>query len=229
MIGPRKLTRDDSGFTLLEMLVTLAVLSAVSTLIMGAVFSMRHVARQLLAREAGNDEVQLAQEILRSRIQGLRAVPRAGRATGVVDFQGDDQRLSFYAPPLERDAPNSLQAFRLVRMATGNLMLFSASPLTENIDLSGPSLVGWRSTKLLDGVEELSISYFGPAPNAAGGRWQRFWYDRTQPPQLIRIAARFATGDRRSWPELIIRPSVTMNMACKFDTITSRCGDTAAQ
>jgi general secretion pathway protein J len=229
MIRLREFTRDDSGFTLLEMLVTLAVLSAVSTLIMGAVFSVRHVARQLLAREAGNEEVHVAQEILRSRIQGLRAVPRASRATGVVDFQGDDQRLSFYAPPLDRDAPDSLQAFRLVRMATGDLVLFSASSLSENLDLSSPSLVGWRGTKLLDGVEELSISYFGPAPDAAGGRWQRFWYDRAQPPQLIQIAAKFSTGDRRGWPELIIRPSVTMNMACKFDAITSRCSDAVAQ
>jgi hypothetical protein len=191
--------------------------------------SVRNVARQLIGRAAGNAEVYAAQAILRARIQGLRAVPRAGRASGVIDLQGDDQRLSFYAPPLERDSPDSLQAFRLVRMATGDLVLFSASSLSENLDLSGPGLVGWRGTKLLEGVGELSISYFGPSPDVAGGRWQRFWFDRAQPPQLIRIAAKFSGGDRRRWPDLIIRPPVTMNMACKFDTITARCSDTVAQ
>lgn len=221
--------RDDQGFTLLEMLVTLAVLSAVSTVMLGAVMSVRNVARQLIERGSENEEVYAAQAILRSRIQSLRAVPRAGRATGVVDLQGDDQRLSFYAPPLDRDVPDSLQAYRLIRTATGDLVLFSAPSLSENLDLNGRSLVGWRRTKLLDGVEELSISYFGPAPDAAGGRWQRFWYDRAQPPQLIRVAARFYGTDRRDWPELIIRPTVTMNMACKFDVITSRCSDTAAR
>lgn len=221
--------QPDGGFTLLEMLVTLAVLSCISTVMLGAIVSVRHVSRNLVSQQIGDSEVAAAQTILRSRVEGLRALPRSDRTTPTVDLQGDDQRISFYAPPLDRDAPTSLQAFRLLRMATGDLVLFSAPSLTEDIDLRSPSLVGWTPTKLLDGVEELSISYFGPGPGAPGGRWQRFWSDRAQPPQLIRIAVRFAAGDRRSWPELVIRPAVTMNMACRFDVVTSRCTDVAGQ
>jgi general secretion pathway protein J len=220
---------DDRGFTLLEMLVALAVLSAISTVMLGAIVSVRQVTRQLVLHESENAQVAAAQGILRAKIEGLRALPHAGRATGVVDLEGDDQHLSFYAPPLDRNAPGSLHAFRLLRMATGDLILFSASSLTEDLDLRARSLVGWDRTKLLDGVDELSISYFGPSADAPGGRWQRFWRDRAQPPQLIRIGLKFAAEDRRSWPELVIRPSVTLNMACKFDAVTSRCSDAALQ
>jgi general secretion pathway protein J len=220
---------NDRGFTLLEMLVTLAVLSAISTVMLGAIVSLRQVTRQLLFHSSENAQVAVAQTMLRSRVEGLRALPRAGRVSGVVDLEGDDQRLSFYAPPLDRNAPNSLQAYRLLRMATGDLVLFSASALTEDVDLRARSPAGWDRTKLLDGVDELSISYFGPSADAPGGRWQRFWSDRAQPPQLIRVGLRFPEGDRRSWPELIIHPTVTMNMACKFDAITSRCSEAGVQ
>src|SRR5262249_25403671 len=158
-------------------------------------------------QEAANAEVFASQAILRTRLEGLRALPRAGRTTGVIDLEGDDRIFSFYGPPLDRDAPTALQAYRLLRTATGDLVLFSAPSLTEDLDLHAPSLVGWNRTKLLDGVEELSISYFGPDSGVAGGRWQRFWYERAQPPQLVRIAVKFAKGDRRTWPELIIRPT----------------------
>lgn len=221
--------RGDAGFTLIELLVTLVVLSCISTVLLSAIVSVRQMGRHLLADEAAGSEVSAAQNILRARIESLRAVPRGDRATPVVDLQGNDQRFSFYAPPIGRDAPSSLQAFRLLRMATGDLVLFSSPALTEDIDLRAPGIAGWSATRLLAGVEELSLSYYGAAPGQSGARWQRFWSDRAQPPELIRIGVRFAANDRRSWPDLIIRPGVTMNMACRFDAISARCTEAAAR
>lgn len=214
---------SDAGFTLIELLVTLAILSCISTVLLSGIVSIRQFTRHLVADEAAGADVAAAQTILRSRIERLRAVPRADLATPVVDIHGDGQQFSFYAPPIARNAPAGLQAFRLIRMATGDLVLFSAPALAENVDLRAPSIVGWDATKLLDGVDEIDLSYFGAAPGDIGDRWQRFWFGRAQPPQLIRIAVRFAPGDRRSWPDLIVRPGVTMNFACRFDSATARC------
>ena len=227
MIKPLGNAGADDGFTLLELLVTLAVLSFISTIMFGAVFSVQRVAHQLVADESAQSEVAAAQALLRSQVEGLRAVQRSDRATPVVDVQGDDQRLSFYAPPIDRDAPSSLQAVRLLRMSTGDLVLFSAPSLTEDLDLRSPNIEGWKATRLLQGVDQLSISYFGPGPGTSGPRWQRFWSDRAQPPMLVRIGIRFGEDDRRIWPELVIRPGVTVNTACRFDVVTSRCSELA--
>lgn len=221
--------RGDEGFTLIELLVTLAVLSCISTVMLSAIVTVRHVAQRLIADESEEAQIAVAQTILRSRIERLRALPRSDRASPVVDLQGDEQRFSFYAPPVERDAPTSLQAFRLLRMATGDLVLFSSPSLAEDIDLRSPSIAGWTPLTLLKGADAVSISYFGPGPGRAGASWQRFWSNRAQPPQLVRIGVRFAEGDRRSWPDLVIRPGVTMNMECKFDTVTSRCSNVVGQ
>lgn len=222
-------TTGEAGFTLLELLVTLAVLSCISTLLLGAVVTVRQSAQRLLSGDAASVSVGAAQSILRARIEGLRAVQRGDRATPVVDFEGTGDRLSFYAPPIGRDAPGSLQAFRLLRMATGDIVLFSASSLTENVDLRSPTIVGWTPTRLVEGASEMSLTYFGPAPGITGGAWQRFWSSRAQPPQLIRIAVKFPEGDRRRWSDLVVRPRVTVNLACRIDRATARCGETTSR
>jgi general secretion pathway protein J len=155
----------------------------------------------------------------------MRAVPRPDRATPVIDVVGTDQRLGFYGTPLASKPSGGLQAFRLLLTATGDLVLFSAPSLTEDLDLRSPTIVGWNRTRLLTGVQEISISYFGPSPGESGARWQRFWGESPQPPLLVRVGVKFLDGDRRTWPELILRPRATVNMACRFDVVTSRCSD----
>lgn len=221
----RNAGRSDDGFTLLELLVALAVVAFISTMIFGAVFATRSVARSLVADESAQAEVAAVQMILRSKIEGMRAVPRPDRVTPVIDVVGSDQRLGFYATPIASHPGGGLQAIRLLRTATGDLVLFSAPSLTENLDLRSPSIAGWDRTTLLTGVEDINISYFGPAPGESGARWQRFWGESPQPPLLVRIGVKFPDGDRRTWPELILRPRATVNMACKFDMVTSRCSD----
>lgn len=213
----------EQGFTLIELLVSLAILSFVATLLLSGVAMARQINGRMQRGDQANEAVIAAQTILRDRAEHLQAIPRADRADPVIDIQGSEHVFSFYAPPLRGNGPEGVQAFRLLRMATGDLVLFSASSLTENIDLRAPSLVGWRATRLLRGTGELSLAYFG----AGNGVWQRYWNDQPQPPQLIRVQVRFPAGDLRAWPDLVIRPQVTLNTACQLDRMTDRCREAA--
>lgn len=217
--------RRDAGFTLIEVLVTLAILGCVSGLLLSAIVTVRQTSRHMLSTDNDNISVASAQFILRSRVERLRAIPRPDRASPVIDFEGTGDELSFFAPPIERSAPGGLQAFRLLRTSTGDVALFSSPYLSENVDLHSHNIAGWEPTKLIDGVERLSISYFGPQLGTSAVAWQRFWNNRAQPPSLVRIGLDFAPGDRRSWPDLIIRPSASVNLACRIDPATARCGD----
>ncbi|MFM6830399.1 MAG: hypothetical protein ACKOVA_08750, partial [Novosphingobium sp.] len=76
---------------------------------------------------------------------------------------------------------------------------------------------------LLPAVDRLAISYFGPVPGSTEQRWQPEWYDRTEPPALVRIAIGFREGDRRIWPDLIVRPAATSSSTCRLDRVTGRC------
>lgn len=211
-----------NGFTLIELLVALAVLGMASAMMVATLNSawlaMPH------HRNANDDEgIAAAQQILRGRLERLSAAIRLDSSEPIVDTQGDSRILSFAAPPLPRLGPGALQKYRLIVTPAGDLMLYSASSLDDRIDLRDRALIGWQPNRLLRGVRDVEISYFGPDRFSDSGRWQKFWIDRPQPPALIRIRLTFEPGDRRIWPDLIIRPRATVNTACRIQRSSGRC------
>jgi hypothetical protein len=47
-------------------------------------------------------------------------------------------------------------------------------------------------------------------------------------PELVRIRVGFAPGDRRVWPDLIIRPAVTIDGTCRVNRTARQCRADAA-
>ncbi|MVZ96588.1 prepilin-type N-terminal cleavage/methylation domain-containing protein [Sphingorhabdus sp. IMCC26285] len=211
-----------NGFTLIELLVALAVLGMAAAMMVATLNSAWLALPQ--HRNANEDEsVVAAQQILRGRLERLSAAIRLDSSEPIIDTQGDSRILSFAAPPLPRFGPGALQRYRLIVTPAGDLMLYTASSLDDRIDLRDRALIGWQPNRLLRGVQDVEISYFGPDRFSDSGRWQKFWIDRPQPPALIRIRLTFPQGDRRDWPELVVRPRATVNTACRIQRSSGRC------
>ena len=211
-----------NGFTLIELLVALAVLGMAAAM-MTATLNSAWLAMPQKMRGNDDQSVVAAQLVLRGRIERLSAAVRLDSSEPIVDTQGDSRILSFAAPPLPRLGPDALQKYRLIVTPAGDLMLYTASSLDDRIDLRDRALIGWQPNRLLRGVQDIEISYFGPDRFSAFGRWQKFWIDRPQPPALIRIRLRFGQGDTRQWPDLVIRPRATVNAACRIQRSSGRC------
>ncbi|WCM28033.1 prepilin-type N-terminal cleavage/methylation domain-containing protein [Sphingomonas sp. QA11] len=213
-----------AGFTLIELLVSLALMGMAAALLLQGLAMAGVVAQRERASISGLEEVIAAQRLLRSGIERLRPVTRSDSALPIVELRGTAGILTFVGPPLDRMAPDALQRFRLTRTASGDLVLYSASIRKIDLDRDGSDLIGWTPNTLLRGVRDLSISYLGPARAGLDRGWQDRWWDRPQPPELIRIRIEFAGRDRRKWPDLIVRPRATTNAACRIDALTGRCG-----
>lgn len=212
----------EAGFTLIELLVALAVLGLAAGLLatsLGGAWAALPLTRQ----PQRDESVIAAQRIIRARIERMTPVVRMDSTQQIVDARGYPRQFSFPAPPLDRAGPGALQRFRLMLTSSGDLVLFSASGLDGRIDLNDPSLVGWQATRLLGGVRDIDISYYGPDRLHPEERWQAFWLDRAQPPALIRVRLNFAAGDRRRWPDLIVRPRATVNAVCRISRASGRC------
>ena len=198
--------RTERGFTLIELLVSLLVLSMVATMLLGGVAMAVRVRDRDDARRAATDAVVAAQAILCGRIEHPHPVPRLDRAEPTIDLDGSGSVFTFYAPPMDRDGPDALRRYRLMRSATGDLLLFSASALADDVELDGPGVIGWTPTRLMADVADLSIAYFGTDPGRGGERWQSFWRSRADAPRLVRVRVTFHEGDRRRWPDLVVHP-----------------------
>lgn len=224
-MGPRASSNraGASGFTLIELLVGLALMGMAASLLLAGLRMAGLIAQRERVRATGLDEVIAAQRLLRTAIERLRPVARLDTARPVLEFRGTDAVLSYIAPPPDRDAPTALGRFRLARAATGDLVLYAASTRKAKVDPRGYDLSGWTPTTLLRGTASLSIAYRGVPVTGGDRAWLNRWWDRTSPPELIRIRVEFAPGDRRLWPDLLIRPQVATS-TCQVDRATGGCG-----
>ncbi len=213
----------DSGFTLVELLVSLVVFGLAAGLLLAGLNMTWLTTRSEQVGDGGDQEVVSAQSILRQRLERMYGLVRLDSSIALVDANGNERTFSFFASPLPRQAPDAVQRYRLILTSAGDLMLYTANGLDDRINLGDVSLAYWVPTRLLTGVKELSINYYGSTRTTSGTGWQNLWTDRPEPPSLVRVRVSFAEGDKRVWPDLIVRPRVNVNTSCRIDRTTQRC------
>jgi len=107
-------------------------------------------------------------------------------------------------------------------------MLYRLSSVNETVDRRQATVDGWVAKRILSGAAAFSLRYFGPAPDSEGNggvvsRWQNRWSNRKVLPSLISVRLEFPSGDKRSWPDLVVRLRAANGDACDRDLQTDDC------
>ncbi len=212
----------DAGFTLVELLVSLALTGMAAALLIAALTTGRTLAARSEAVSDATESVVAAQMLLRTRIEAMRADVRFDASAPYADMRGDAFRFSFSAPAPDALRPAPEQRYRLL-LLQGALMLYHVDPMRRGINADGPSVNGWTAATLVRGVRDFDVAYFGVGPPDNLRRWRPFWQDRPNLPELVRVRVRFAADDPRRWPDLIVRPLASINSACRLDAVTGGC------
>jgi general secretion pathway protein J len=209
-------TGSSAGFTLVEALASLAILALVSLMLVAGTGFARARLSRLQAADDG-EIVEAAQDLLRARL--THAFPYARTASGVprVEFDGLPDRLDFYGPPPDADAPDALQHYVLGVTTAGVLQLTRVS------DLANEPAASTKGVALLRGVTGIAIDYFGAAPPDNRPRWRERWEQQDTLPRLVRLRVGFASGDRRIWPDLIVAPAATLDSLCEIEANSGAC------
>lgn len=229
MISPRAVRPDaETGFTLIELLVSLAIVAVLSGMVLAGVQLGFQTAAQARQRGVGNASIVTSQAVLRDRIEALVPNTRYEFTRPIADVRGEGTIVSFFAPAPPAQRPASLMRYRLVRSNDGELVLFSLADTTAGINPYAPGQSGWTPQVLLTNVERLDMAYFGTLPGDSQREWRDRWVERGAPPELVRIRVTFFEGDRRQWPDLVIRPAPTVNASCTVDPETATCTRDAA-
>jgi general secretion pathway protein J len=215
--------RRSGGFTLIEMLVALALVSLMSVAMLQAYRFSQRTLSQATRLDGGVREVAGAQRLLRRLIE--QAYPFEGpaseaAATVARPLEGGARELALSAPSLARAGAVGLVRYTLAESD-------GALEVRWSIDRNGAAdAVSERREALLDGVAALSIDYLELVRLDNGQfepLWRESWTNRHKLPALVRVRVQFAPGDRRQWPELVVAPRISADANCVFDVVSQMC------
>ena len=213
----RRIT-NESGFTLLEVLVSVSLLAMLLLVGYGAIRTATHSVKSGEALIARSEELRTAHTFLRRQLAGMMAIPyETDPRTGAsFRFDGASDYLRFVAPMpgyLSRGGPH-VQQLVLASERGGLRLEFNHSQL--NGFESDATVGGEREpVVLVAGMEEAVFEYRAREADGQLGEWSETWDDPQLLPQLVRLRVRFPEGDPREWPELEVPviASATPNFA----------------
>ena len=202
---------SDGGFTMIELLVGVALAALIGVLLVQSLA----IARQGLAyhaRLARNGDILAAQTYLRNVL--LQAQPLAGNAAaaGDLSFAGEPATMSFISTYAPNAAIGGLYRIDLVverpfpGAAMLDLIVRQQLYRPKGDDAGSGIAVTPSSSVLVANISAAGFQYYVPAASGAGHPlqldWSPSWRHATELPVLVGVTMDFAPGDRRVWPRL---------------------------
>ncbi len=178
----RRLSRPEAGFTLLELMISIALIGVIVLILTGA---MRLGFRSV---DAGERRIEALERIRAS----LNIVDAQIQSEIPVTYIDEDGSTRYYfkgsGTTMEFSTNFSLWSgqagYVLVhyKVATDNSGLQSLL-ISENII----GMTAMRETKLFDSFSEISFEYFYKGPTDEQGSWVREWTDDTDFPEKVKL------------------------------------------
>jgi len=219
--GAARIDAGEAGFTLVELLVGLALFSLLATLLFDNVrFGVK--AWQLGSAHAEQFGHDLnAQDLLRRLIGNVYPLMLRDGAAQHLDFGGGKETVSFLgnAPVVAGGGGRFRYKVEVERQHDRTDLVLSAAP--ELTSPEGPAMA--RRTVLFSDIDRAEFAYFGDGEAEQTLQWQDNWRQRVSMPKLMRIRVAFRASDARTWPDLLIAPRITADVGCVYDPMTRRC------
>lgn len=205
-----------SGFTLLELLISITLLGMILVLLFGG---LRLGVRSWDAIQQQVDNlntVRSVENFLRHEIERARPYRWKGALQQRIAFFGDRNQVNFVTQLPDRIGAGGLYAVKLEidRSGGGKRLIWKHLPLSPQMQdfstLSHAQEVVLAGSEL-GVVEDIWLTYFGQASGTATPGWTDQWESDTGLPLLIRIQVKLASGSE--WPDFVAAPMLTPESA----------------
>ena len=207
---------DESGFTLLELLVSITLLAFLSLALVSGMRFGTQVWNKSQTANVDTNAMRAAQNWTEHSLASV--YPKyivASPTDAFVVFDGTAQRMDF----LSTDAPDG----GLAQITLETVKRDNGDTLQAEI---GSDLDTARATPdtivLLRQLNAVEFAYYGARAGEKIPSWHQSWQHERSLPLLIRVRAAMPHPSA-PWSELVIRPRIAADVSCNFEAVTKFC------
>jgi general secretion pathway protein J len=193
----------EAGFTLLELLIALALLAVTASLLAAAIGSARQ-ALNVVDRRVAHATVPAVQSVLRRLLAEARpGADAAERIDPLRAFVGEPDKLGFVSSFVPQGQYGGLWRYEIALDAGegGAGVLVLTQQLVRPVPTATAAPL---RTVVITGLGALHLRYFGAADRDAAPMWQDGWHDPRRLPRLVAVDVTFARADGRQWMPLVV-------------------------
>ncbi len=210
----KTIVRGQAGYTLIELLIVLALLGLISLAIAGG-FRFGARAWERTERAIGAGEAARGGHAALSALLG-HIYPRARDALGTEppSFEATAERIAFLA---DASAPFPARGVWRYTLSVKRGQDGAALLLSQQSE-HGP--IAAREEVLLTGAKQVLFAFADVKDGTVS--WTDTWSGQANLPALIRVRVVFPPGGG-TWPDLIVRPAIDRAANCIFDPVSFDC------
>lgn len=210
--------KKPSGFTLLELMIGLALLGLILLLLFGA---LRLGSRSW---DAGEKKLETASSqtvvagYLRRSLSQVYPWRFKQAEKQVLAFEGTGRALRYVGWLADQQGVAGLHLHAL-ELEENELVLRWSLPDVETDDFS--ALDEAEKVVLHTGIEDFALAYYGAQEAEDELAWHEDWRSSQFFPALIRLTVTPVGGP--AWPEILVAPKLSINANCVWDEFYRRC------
>jgi len=203
-----RIYQPESGFTLVELLVSLTILSVLMTMLFSGFRFTNSVEKRVDNSLYKTSDIMMAQMFIRRQIaQSENIAFRDDTGKIVHTFYGDEKEVRFIAPLTQNKDKAGLQRLTLRFVNEGGVNKLVANVRRYQLPNDWLSSDDQDSVVLYEGFSTPSFEYYG-GDSMGRDTWRSYWIDQETLPVAMRVSLEHENNELVSWPELIVSTHV---------------------
>lgn len=201
-LRPRPIRPGSAGFTLVELLVVMTLMSLIALAMAGAMRTMAQVEGRVDARLLRTDDLRVAAGFIRStlgRVSLRKLEPPPPLGQNLYLFAAEPEALTWVGVMPARHGAGGRNVFRLALETVGSsaALVIRFAPMPDVAAI--PDWTGAESRVLLHDVTGFSIAYQDARQSPA--EWTAQWSVPDRLPARVKLSVQTSSG---GWPDLVI-------------------------
>ena len=197
------LQTNQTGLTLIELLISLVIISIVITLCANGFTFGNKVWAKVDSHQTNLDEVASAQRFLRKILSEAIYYPIDDGEIKNDYFNGDKEKMIFLAPSPQYGLDDYLYIYEVFKQKENGVYNLSIRYLPANSYFSGKARASERDIKLIKNARDIKFEYFGLSQRTGVLSWYNNWSSQSSLPSRVSISIEFIS-DTITWPPLVV-------------------------